>query len=75
MEGIPPEDPDAVAATPAADPAAAQLLQSLRAEAEELTRYKTLAESIQENAKGEALIRALRLGFAKAVELTPSRRP
>lgn len=53
----------------AEDQAAVQLLQSLRAEAEELTRYKTLAESIRENAKGEALIRALRLGFAKAIEL------
>ncbi|MCX7373518.1 MAG: 23S rRNA (adenine(2503)-C(2))-methyltransferase RlmN, partial [Alphaproteobacteria bacterium] len=39
------------------------------AEAQELTEYKTLAESIQQNAKGESLLRALRLGFAKAIEL------
>jgi len=32
------------------------------------TRYKTLAESIRENAKGEALIRALRLGFSARAE-------
>ena len=64
-----PEDGQPVAEPAAADEAAVRLLQSLRAEAEELTRYKTLAESIRENAKGEALIRALRLGFAKAVEL------
>lgn len=48
---------------------ASQLLLSLRAEADELTQYKTLAESIQQNAKGESLLKALRLGFAKAVEL------
>ncbi|MBS0265835.1 MAG: ASCH domain-containing protein, partial [Planctomycetes bacterium] len=47
----------------------AQLLKSLRAEAAELTEYKTLAESIQQNAKGTSLLKALRLGFAKAVEL------
>jgi len=64
-----PEGGEPVAEPAAEDEAAARLLQSLRAEAEELTRYKTLAESIRENAKGEALIRALRLGFAKAVEL------
>ena len=46
-----------------------QVLDSLRAEAAELTQYKTLAESIQQNAKGESLLKALRLGFAKAVEL------
>ncbi|MCI0334004.1 MAG: DEAD/DEAH box helicase, partial [Planctomycetes bacterium] len=48
---------------------AADLITSLRAEADELTQYKTLAESIQQNAKGESLLKALRLGFAKAVEL------
>jgi adenine-specific DNA-methyltransferase len=52
-----------------AAPTPAQLLKSLRAEAAELTAYKTLAESIQQNAKGESLLKALRLGFAKAVEL------
>ena len=45
------------------------LLESLRAEAKELTEFKNLAESIQQNAKGDSLLKALRLGFAKAVEL------
>ena len=48
---------------------AAELLQSIRAESQELTAYKTLAESITHNAKGESLLKALRLGFAKAIEL------
>lgn len=47
----------------------AELLRSLRAEARELGEYKKLAESIQQNAKGDTLLKALRLGFAKAVEL------
>ncbi len=46
-----------------------QLLKSLRDEAAELTQYKNLAESIKENAKGESLLKALRTGFNKAVEL------
>jgi adenine-specific DNA-methyltransferase len=50
-----------------ADPTS--IVMSLRAEADELTQYKNLAESIQQNAKGESLLKALRLGFAKAVEL------
>ncbi len=45
------------------------LILSLRAEADELQQYKTLAESIRENAKGESLLRSLRTGFSKAVEL------
>ncbi len=48
---------------------AAELLKSIRAEAQELAAYKTLAESITQNAKGESLLKALRLGFAKAIEL------
>ncbi len=55
------------AAKPSRNPA--DLLKSLRAEAQELSEYKTLAESIQQNAKGDSLLKALRLGFAKAVEL------
>ena len=47
----------------------AQLLRSLRDEAAELTQYKNLAESIKENAKGDSLLKALRTGFSKAVEL------
>ena len=45
------------------------MILSLRAEADELQQYKTLAESIRENAKGESLLRSLRTGFSKAVEL------
>ncbi|HQZ66532.1 MAG TPA: SNF2-related protein [Planctomycetaceae bacterium] len=52
-----------------AAPDPAELLKSLRAEAAELMEFKTLAESIQQNAKGDSLLKALRLGFAKAVEL------
>ncbi|MBM3272936.1 ASCH domain-containing protein [Candidatus Kaiserbacteria bacterium] len=70
-ESVPAEETGDPSGTPQAgakvDPAS--LLQSLRAEADELTQYKTLAESIQQNAKGESLLKALRLGFAKAVEL------
>ncbi|MEX1096278.1 MAG: SNF2-related protein [Planctomycetales bacterium] len=64
VDGDPPSESELPAAP---DPVA--LLESLRAEADELTRYKTLAESIQQNAKGDALLKALRAGFAKAVEL------
>ena len=56
-------------AEPSSTPNPTELLKSLRAEAAELTEYKTLAESIRENAKGDSLLKALRLGFAKAVEL------
>ena len=45
------------------------LIQSLRAEADELLQYKNLAESIRENAKGESLLKSLKTGFKKAVEL------
>ena len=50
-------------------PTPAEILQSIRAEALELSQYKALAESITENAKGTSLLKALRLGFAKAGEL------
>src|SRR5207247_6316279 len=36
---------------------------------EELKQYKMLAESITHNAKGEALLLALKKGFEKAVQL------
>lgn len=52
--------------------ASAELIKSLQTEAEELSAYKALAQSIQQNAKGESLLKALRLGFAKAVELGAS---
>lgn len=60
----------AVKATPeAAGNEKANLIKGLRAEAEELLQYKTLAESIRENAKGESLLKALHTGFQKATEL------
>ena len=65
-------DPPGTEVAPAADAPAspsADLIKSLRAEALELAGYKTLAQSIQQNAKGESLLKALRLGFAKAIEL------
>ena len=69
------DDPDACA-TPSLDSREQEksnqksnLVLSLRAEADELLQYKNLAESIRENAKGDSLIKALRAGFAKAVEL------
>ena len=39
---------------------AAELVQALQAEAAELMQFKSLAESIQQNAKGESLLKALR---------------
>ena len=43
--------------------------QAIRQEAEDLKQYKTLAESITYNAKGEALLLALNKGFEKAAQL------
>src|SRR5256885_9078876 len=42
---------------------------AMRQEAAELRQYKTLAESITHNAKGEALLLALNKGFETAVQL------
>jgi SNF2-related domain/Helicase conserved C-terminal domain len=42
---------------------------AIRQEAAELRQYKTLAESITHNAKGEALLLALKKGFEKAAQL------
>jgi adenine-specific DNA-methyltransferase len=50
-------------------PSPESLRESIRLEAEELTSFKNLAESIAQNAKGDALVRSLRVGFAKALEL------
>ena len=43
--------------------------RAIAAEVEELRGYKTLAESITTNAKGEALLHALRTGFKEALRL------
>lgn len=41
----------------------------IRKEIEELEKFRDLAESITHNAKGNKLIKALKMGFAKAKEL------
>lgn len=43
--------------------------QSILDEIEELKSYKTLAENIRQNSKGEALLKALEVGFNKLAEL------
>ena len=43
-------------------------IQAIRQEADELKNYRTLAESITRNAKGEALLTALKIGFKKLSE-------
>lgn len=43
--------------------------ESILAEIEELKAYKTLAENIRHNSKGEALLKALNIGFTKLAEL------
>jgi superfamily II DNA or RNA helicase len=58
---------EATADDPAAEPTIAPA--DIGVEIEELKHYKSLAESIQQNAKGDALLVALRNGFAKAKEL------
>ncbi len=52
------------------DPATqTNVLKAIQAEIGELRQYKQLAESIHRNAKGEALIQSLEVGFKKADEL------
>lgn len=43
--------------------------ESILEEIEELVSYKTLAENIRQNSKGEALLKALGIGFDKLAEL------
>ena len=59
---------------PGADAKAAVRLREIDAEAGELRSFKGLAESITTNAKGQALLVALRAGFAKAAELGAPRK-
>jgi superfamily II DNA or RNA helicase len=49
-------------------------LAAARREAAELTSYKSLAESITTNAKGDALLLALERGFAKLADLGAPRK-
>ena len=52
----------------------ALILKAIRKEADELKSYRKLAESIAQNAKGEALLIALKAGFQKAADLGASRK-
>lgn len=51
-----------------------RLLSAITAEISELRNYKELAASIVVNAKGEALLSALKIGFTKAAELGSPRK-
>ncbi|HEX05319.1 MAG TPA: DEAD/DEAH box helicase, partial [Bacteroidetes bacterium] len=51
-----------------------QMLKAIQQETDELKSYKTLAESITRNAKGDALLSALKAGFQKAAELGAPRK-
>ena len=46
--------------------------ESIQAEIDELKNYKMLAENIRQNSKGEALLKALEIGFDKLSELGAS---
>ena len=50
------------------------LLQSIRQEVNELRSYRELAQSITQNAKGQALLIALKTGFQKALDLGAARK-
>ncbi|MEK7728736.1 MAG: SNF2-related protein, partial [candidate division KSB1 bacterium] len=50
------------------------LLNAIRKEADELKNYRELAESIAQNAKGEALLIALKTGFKMAADLRAPRK-
>jgi superfamily II DNA or RNA helicase len=52
----------------------ALILKAIRKEADELKSYRGLAESITQNAKGEALLIALKTGFQKAAALGAARK-
>lgn len=53
---------------------AVRLLQAIRQEANELKSYMSLAASITRNAKGDALLVALKAGFQKLAELGAPRK-
>jgi SNF2-related domain len=44
-------------------------IANIQSEIADLSRFRDLAVSISQNAKGQALLSALRVGFAKAIEL------
>jgi ERCC4-related helicase len=52
----------------------AEDIDAIKAEIEQLREFKDLAVSITENAKGESLLDALRVGFNKAEELGAQRK-
>jgi len=51
-----------------------RIREGIKAETEELNQYKSLAESITTNAKGDALLVALKSGFAKLAEMGAARK-
>ena len=55
-------------------PTPQQVSAAIAAEIEELRSYKNLAESITKNAKGEALLAALKAGFGKMKEIGSSQK-
>lgn len=64
------EDGESVADAPAStDPQKDAIAQDISTEIEELKGYKSLAEAITGNAKGNALLISLKAGLEKAVEL------
>jgi len=61
-------DEDEEETTPSHAPLTAETIAEMRAEAEKLRGFLSLATSILKNAKGEVLLTALRRGFAAASE-------
>ena len=54
---------------PAPDSLTQEQLEELEEERQSLAEFQTLADSIVRNSKGEALLTALRIGFAKSQEI------
>lgn len=59
------EDEDASPASPA------YVESKLQSELDQLKRFLTLAESIEVNSKGEELLKALKIGLEKVIEISP----
>jgi len=56
------------------DPDSVDVLKLLRREITELKNYRELAGTITTNAKGDALLKSLKIGFAKSAELGANRK-
>ena len=69
------DDTEAETSEDSIDPEARKrLLSAITTEIADLKSYKELADSIVVNAKGDALLKALKVGFAKAAELGSPRK-